>query len=59
VFFGESGMVMLRCMAREGYVGRGQATCARYEFEYYDIRYVDKRDLPGLPRDEFEKVILE
>jgi hypothetical protein len=51
--------MLLKCISVTGYVGRGKVTCARYEFEYYDIRYIDKRDLPGLPRERFEKVRIE
>ena len=47
---------MLRCVSQDGYLGRGKVTCARYEFDYYDVRYIDKRDLPGMPRDKFEKM---
>lgn len=56
MFFGEVGLVLLKCTSVAGYLGWGKSTCARYEFEYQDIRYVDKRDLPGLVRDSFEKV---
>lgn len=57
MFFGEKGMVLLRCVSQDGYVDRGKVTCARYEFAYYDVRYIDKRDLPGMPRDKFERVV--
>jgi hypothetical protein len=56
VFFGENGLVLLQCTSAAGYRGRGKVTCARYEFEHYDVRYVDKRDLPGMPRERFAKV---
>ena len=56
IFFGEKGLALLKCTMVAGYTGRGKVTCAHYEFAKDDIRYVDKRDLPGLPRDGFEKV---
>ena len=56
IFFGEKGLVLLRCTHESGYLGLGKVTCARYDFDLSDVRYVDKRDLPYLPRDNFEKV---
>ena len=56
IFFGEKGLVLLKHTSATGYTGRGKVTCAHYTFAKDDIRYVDKRDLPGLPRGEFEKV---
>jgi len=56
IFFGERGLVLLRCVDAAGYVGGGTVTNARYEFAEGQVRYVDKRDLPSLPKDRFEKV---
>ena len=49
-------MVLLQCIDAAGYVGRGNVTCARYEFAQGDVRYVDKRDMPKMPREKFERV---
>jgi len=48
--------MLLECTDEAGYQGRGNVTCARYDLAYGDIRYVDKRDLPGLPRDKFKEI---
>ena len=47
---------MLKCIDADGYTGRGSVTCARYKFVQDEVRYVDKRDLPQMPREKFEKV---
>ena len=54
--FGEKGLVLVRCMNKRGYRERGCKTDEMYRFEYNDTQYVDARDLPGFPRDKFEKV---
>ena len=51
-------MVLLECTDVGGYEGQGAVTCARYDLACGDKQYVDKRDLPGLPRDKFKRVAL-
>lgn len=57
IFFGEKGLVLLRCIDAAGYAGMGDATCAKYVFALDDVRYVDKRDMPKMPKEKFEKAV--
>jgi hypothetical protein len=52
------GMVLLECTDVDGYQGQGAVTCTRYDVACGSKRYVDKRDMPGLPRDKFKRVEL-
>ena len=58
IFYGELGMVLLECIDVDGYQGQGAVTCTRYDVACGSKRYVDKRDMPGLPRDKFKRVEL-
>jgi hypothetical protein len=56
VFPGEKGFALLECLAEEGYRNRGKVTGCRYIFAKGQRRYVDVRDLSGMPRGAFVKV---
>lgn len=55
VFPGERGFALLECLA-EGYSNRGAVTGCPYAFVQGQRRYVDVRDLSGMPRGAFVKV---
>jgi len=55
IFPGEKGFALLECAIVE-YRNRGKATGCPYAFVRGQRRYVDLRDLSGMPRDAFVKV---